>query len=92
MDAAVKHVRDGVVREESCPMLFVADSLEALGGRGVFNQIITMYMEAVARKKAQASHVILVALERAPIYVPEAVSNVVTVLDMHKQMHGWNNK
>ena len=40
MDAAVKHIRDGVVREDQgSSAMFVADSLGVLGGRAVFQQV-----------------------------------------------------
>ena len=42
MDVAVKHLRDGVVREEQgCALLCIFDSLDVIGGRAVFEQVPT---------------------------------------------------
>jgi len=40
MDAALKHIRDGSVRELGCSMLLVEDSLGVFGGRVIFQQVI----------------------------------------------------
>lgn len=40
MEAAIKHLREGLVREEAgSPTLVVTDALEIVGGRDVFAQV-----------------------------------------------------
>ncbi len=40
MDAVVKHLRDGRIQEDGpAPLVVISDSLEAIGGPAVFNQV-----------------------------------------------------
>ena len=48
-------------------------------------------MEAVVGQRAQANHIFLVALEKAP-RVQDSVKHAVTVIDLHKCMPGWNTR
>ncbi len=51
-------------------------------------QLCHRYVEAVGGQRAQASHVYLTALEKAPD-VPLGQRHVVTVIDAHEAMSGW---
>lgn len=54
----------------------------------VYPKLCNRYIEAVAGQRAQAKHVFLVALEKAP-RVQESFKDAVTVIDLHKCMPGW---
>jgi len=92
MEGAVKHLREGCVRQElGSPIGVVCDGVDVVGGRDCFAKMCHQLISAVQHQRAQASKVVLVTIEKAwQTYVPQEYAQAVEVVDAHGDPYGWH--
>eukprot|EP00798_Chlamydomonas_sp_ICE-L_P014767 gene14767-20817_t len=90
MEAAVRHLRDGVLKGgTACPLVLLCDSLETVGALDVLKQLCDSTLSAVKAKRAQASRSTLVLSEsRALEPLLDEYDSV--LLDCHSDPCGWH--
>lgn len=95
MDLAVRTLRDGRADgAQQAPLLLLADALAVVGGPALLRRAITDLAAAIAGGRAQASGLLLLALERPAAHYMQLCSLTsvsLTVLDGFSDPHGWGS-
>ncbi|KAL6754948.1 hypothetical protein V8C86DRAFT_2688399 [Haematococcus lacustris] len=92
MEACVRHLRDGVVKEDGVPpMLLVCDDLSCTGGSDVLQQLCRDYADALGQQRAQAQHIVSVSLQGLELFPAHGSAPELPVshVDAYSDPGGW---